>query len=110
MDKLKEKSAILVSQQTLVFERYLLKEINWKNRLICILGARGTGKTTTILQRLKMMESLPDESLYISLDDLYFSTHTLIETAEAFRQQGGKYLFIDEVHKYPGWAREIKNV
>lgn len=110
MDKLKEKSAILVGQQTLEFERYLLREINWKNRLVCILGARGTGKTTILLQRLKMMAYPPNESLYISLDDIYFSTHSLVETAEAFRQQGGKYLFIDEVHKYPGWAREIKNL
>ncbi len=110
MDKLNEKSAILVSQQSLAFERYLSKQINWKNRLICILGARGTGKTTLLLQRLKIMASPASESLYISLDDIYFSTHSLIETAETFRQQGGKYLFIDEVHKYPGWAREIKNI
>lgn len=110
MDKLKEKSAILVSQQTLVFERYLLKTINWANRLICILGARGTGKTTTLLQRLKIMASPPEESLYVSLDDIYFSTHSLVETAETFRKLGGKNLFIDEVHKYPGWAREVKNI
>jgi predicted AAA+ superfamily ATPase len=110
MDKLNEKSSILVSHQSLAFERYLLKEINWKNRLICILGARGTGKTTLLLQRLKIMASPASESLYVSLDDIYFSTHSLIETAETFRQQGGRYLFIDEVHKYPGWAREIKNV
>jgi predicted AAA+ superfamily ATPase len=110
MDKLKEKSVLLISGQTLTFERYLLKEINWKNRLICILGARGTGKTTTMLQRLKLMHAAVGEALYVSLDDIYFSTHSLVETAETFRQQGGKYLFIDEVHKYPGWAREIKNI
>ena len=110
VDKLREKSALLTSQQSLTFERYLLKEINWNNRLICILGARGTGKTTTLLQRLKLMHAGVEEALYISLDDIYFSTHSLTETTETFRQQGGKFLFVDEVHKYPGWAREIKNI
>ncbi|WP_029275592.1 ATP-binding protein [Pedobacter borealis] len=108
MDKLKEKSNILLSQQNLSFQRYLLSEINWSNRLICILGSRGTGKTTTLLQRMKLAGV--EEALYITLDDIYFTSKTLIETAENFRQQGGKYLYIDEVHKYPGWAREIKNI
>jgi predicted AAA+ superfamily ATPase len=110
MDKLKEKSAILVKQQSLDFQRYLLQEINWKNRLVCILGARGTGKTTTLLQRIKMMSASTEECLYVSLDDIYFTTNNLTETAERFRQLGGKYLFLDEVHKYPGWAREVKNL
>lgn len=110
MEKLREKSAILVAQQSLEFQRYLLSKINWDNRLICILGARGTGKTTTILQRMKMMDAAPEECLYLSMDDIYFSTHTLTETAERFRQLGGKYLFLDEVHKYAGWAREVKNI
>lgn len=101
---------MLLSQQTLDFQRYLLKEINWENRLVGILGSRGAGKTTLLLQRMKMLDSGPDECLYVSLDDVYFSAHSLIDTAEAFRKTGGKYLFLDEVHKYPGWAREVKNI
>jgi len=110
MNKLKEKSGILISQHTLDFQRHLLKKINWENRLICILGSRGTGKTTLLLQRIKLMNASPDECLYITLDDIYFSNNTLVATAEEFRKLGGKYLFIDEVHKYPGWAREVKNI
>jgi len=109
MDTLKEKSSILLSQQTSQFQRDLLKLINWDNRLIGILGARGAGKTTLLLQRMKVLNASPEESLYITLDDLYFSSHTLIETIENFRRSGGRYLFIDEVHKYPEWARELKN-
>jgi len=110
MEQLKEKSAILISQHSLDFQRFLLKKINWNNRLICILGSRGAGKTTLLLQRIKMMNAAPDECLYITLDDIYFSSNTLVATAERFRQLGGKYLFIDEVHKYSGWAREVKNI
>ncbi|MFC3560262.1 ATP-binding protein [Pedobacter jamesrossensis] len=110
MEKLKEKAGILLSQQNVDFQRYILQEINWDNRLICILGARGTGKTTTLLQRIKLSKRGLDEAMYITLDDIYFTTNNLIETAEKFRQQGGKYLYIDEVHKYPNWAREIKNI
>ncbi|MBK1440725.1 ATP-binding protein [Parapedobacter sp. ISTM3] len=110
MDILKEKSAILLRQTELGFQRSLLQRINWQNRLIGILGARGAGKTTLMLQRMKMLDVADDEKLYISLDDLYFTSHTLVETAEAFRKSGGRYLFVDEVHKYDGWARELKNL
>ncbi|SKB63069.1 hypothetical protein SAMN05660226_02359 [Parapedobacter luteus] len=110
MDILKEKSAILLRQTELGFQRSLLQRINWQNRLIGILGARGAGKTTLMLQRMKMLDVADDEKLYISLDDLYFTNHTLVETAEAFRKSGGRYLFVDEVHKYDGWARELKNL
>ncbi|WP_257667261.1 ATP-binding protein [Parapedobacter tibetensis] len=110
MDILKEKSAVLLSQVDMGFQRTLLRQINWENRLIGVLGSRGAGKTTLLLQRMKTLDLPTDEMLYISLDDLYFTTHTLAETAETFRKSGGKYLFVDEVHKYEGWARELKNL
>ncbi len=91
------------------FKRYLAAKIRWQNRLIVITGARGTGKTTLMLQRMKESLSL-DESLYVSLDNLYFATHTLTDLAEAFVQRGGRYLFLDEIHKYPNWSVEVKNV
>ena len=110
MDVLREKSAILLSQVEMSFQRSLLRQINWQNRLVGILGARGAGKSTLLLQRMHELGAQPEEVLYISLDDLYFATHSLVETAESFRKSGGKYLFIDEVHKYEGWARELKNL
>ena len=89
-------------------ERYLLSEIDWSNRLIGIKGARGSGKTTLLLQKIKF--HLPEHSqpLYISLDNLYLLEHTLVDLAEEFVLDGGTHLFLDEVHKYPRWSREIK--
>lgn len=78
--------------------------------MIGISGARGAGKTTLLLQHMKM--SLPDESeaLYASLDDIFFADNPLVYLAEEFHRKGGNYLFLDEVHKYPGWSRELKNI
>ncbi|MCF8369089.1 MAG: AAA family ATPase [Bacteroidales bacterium] len=90
------------------FVRYLMKNINWENRLIAIKGARGSGKTTLILQYIATNLPADNTVLYISLEDLYFYDNTLLSLAEEFVLNGGKYLFLDEVHKYPDWAREIK--
>jgi len=93
------------------FTRYLYKEIHWQNRLIAIIGSRGTGKTTMLLQHIKLnYEPYSGEVLYVSLDSLWFSTHTLLDLANEFSQQGGKVLYLDEVHNYMGWSREIKNI
>lgn len=99
----------LLKSINLNFKRSLYGLINWDARAICILGARGTGKSTLMLQYLK--ENLPEnESLYLSLDDLYFKQHSLINVAERFIQMGGKYLFMDEVHKYNDWQAAVKNL
>ncbi len=92
------------------FRRYLSVEVDWTDRLIAIKGARGTGKTTMLLQRIKFDLSEGDRSkaLYSTLDDLYFLEHTLIDLATEFHLSGGKFLFLDEVHKYPRWSRELK--
>lgn len=75
--------------------------------MVCLLGPRGIGKTTMVLQYIK--ENLPrQETLYVVAEDLYFSTHTLVDLADEFARTGGKYLFIDEIHKYKGWSRELK--
>ncbi len=110
MENLKLKSNIVVQQQELDIIRPLSKKIDWSNRLISILGARGTGKTTLMLQQMKIAYGLSTEAMYITMDDIYFTNNRLSDLAQAFRQQGGKILFIDEVHKYPDWAREIKNI
>lgn len=106
MEKLVEKSARKISNVPLEFKRYLFREINKTNRLIAIKGARGTGKTTLLLQLAK--DYHPDEVLYVALDDLFFSENTLHGLAEKFTKIGGKIILIDEVHKYPNWSREIK--
>jgi predicted AAA+ superfamily ATPase len=92
-----------------VKERYLKDKINWNSRLIAIKGARGSGKTTVLLQRIKF-QLLKEgaEYLYTTLDDLYFLENTLVDLAKEFVQLGGTHLFLDEVHKYPRWSRELK--
>ncbi len=91
------------------FVRYLHDQINWKSRLIAILGARGVGKTTLLLQHIKLFDD-PSQSLYVLADDFYFSEHRLFDLAKDFYQQGGKKLYIDEIHKYKNWSIEVKNI
>ncbi len=89
------------------FKRYLFQSLDLDNRLVAIKGARGTGKTTLLLQIAK--EYLGDKkTLYVSLDHIYFYENRLYELAKQFEQYGGTHLLLDEVHKYPNWSREIK--
>jgi len=79
--------------------------------MIAITGARGVGKTTMLLQYIHLqLNHHPDEVIYVSMDDLYFSRTTLVDFADAFVKRGGKYIFLDEVHKYRNWSTEIKNI
>jgi len=87
-----------------------MDEIQWKDRLIGISGPRGSGKTTLILQSMKNRQFTDAEALYASLDDIYFADNPLVLMAEEFHRKGGKYLFLDEVHKYPNWSQELKNI
>ena len=82
-------------------------KINWKNRLIGLLGQKGVGKSTLLLQHIKSYDNL-EETLYVQADDMYFSGHSLFDTAFEFFKKGGKRLYIDEIHKYKGWSTEIK--
>lgn len=93
------------------FRRYLHDQINWDQRMIGIKGPRGAGKTTLLLQYLKfnLGESF-SKALYITADHTWFYNHTLLDTAMDWFKQGGRILFIDEVHKYPQWSRELKNI
>lgn len=92
------------------FRRYFSLEIDWSDRLIAVKGARGTGKTTLLLQRIKLdlNEEDKNRALYATLDDLFFLENTLVDLARDFQLSGGKFLFLDEVHKYPRWSRELK--
>ena len=110
MNRLKQLSLEHIRRTSLKFIRYLIDEIYWEDRLIGITGPRGTGKTTLLLQYMKSRLPQKEKALYISLDDIYFSENHLVYFAEDFYKYGGKYLFIDEVHKYPNWSQELKNI
>lgn len=110
MEELLELSDRLISNVSLNFKRYLYNTINWNNRLIGIKGARGIGKSTLLLQRLKELKLSKKQVAYFSLDEMYFTANSLLEIAKNFYLLGGKVLVLDEVHKYPTWAREIKNL
>lgn len=108
IDNLEAWSIQRVSRVSVAFKRYLWEQINWNNQLNIIVGARGVGKTTLLLQYLQEQFPPGGPALYASLDHLFFSRHTLVDLAEAFAQRGGKLLALDEVHKYPSWSREVK--
>ena len=91
------------------FHRYLFPRINWHRQMFALVGPRGIGKSTMFLQYIK--EHQQEERLfYVSADHTYFSNHTLTELADEFVREGGQQLFIDEIHKYPGWSRELKQI
>lgn len=93
------------------FFRFLMQSINWEQRMLAIKGPRGSGKTTLMLQYIRYHLKQPRETvLYVTADHYWFYTHNLVETADEFYKNGGRYLFVDEVHKYPNWSRELKNI
>jgi uncharacterized protein len=110
MDALFEFQENLLRQVRNKFRRYLHNQINWEQHMIGIKGPRGAGKTTLMLQHLKYDLGLPSDALYITADHSWFYTHTLVDTANDWYKLGGKILFIDEVHKYPCWSVELKNI
>lgn len=109
MDRLYETMQRLLNNTTSQFFRYAYKDINWDNKMLGLVGPRGVGKTTLFLQHIKEVRQ-QDCSLFVSADDIYFSDHSLFETAERIYQQGIKYFYIDEVHKYPRWSQELKMI
>ena len=107
MERLQALFDKLLRETTSTFHRYMYNRVDWNARIVGLLGPRGVGKTTMVLQYIKA--NLPrKESLYVIAEDLYFASHTLVDLADAFARTGGKYLIIDEIHKYKGWSRELK--
>src|SRR5699024_9951080 len=93
------------------FRRFLHDKINWNQRMIGIKGPRGAGKTTLLLQHLKYdLGDASGKGLYVTADHTWFYTHSLLDTAMDWYKNGGEVLLIDEVHKYPNWSRELKNI
>ena len=107
MERLFEYSNKLINETDISFTRYMYDEINWKNRMIGLIGPRGVGKTTLVLQYIKQNLN-PKETLYITAEDFYFVDNRITELVDTFVKFGGKNLFIDEIHKYKDWAKELK--
>lgn len=101
--------AEMLRQTTEKHFRYVYDEIDWDARMVGIVGPRGVGKSTMLRQHILR---LPDRQsvLYVSADFLYFNTHSLVYLADEFVKDGGKRLFIDEIHKYKSWSQELKQI
>ena len=111
MDTLLKKHDRLWEITPLEIVRQWAYSINWDARLMAIRGPKGVGKSTMMLQDSKQHYAYMDRQvLYVSCDDAYFATHSLLDLAEQFYLTGGKHLFIDEIHKYENWSREIKEI
>ena len=92
---------------------HIRPQISWllqAERMVGIKGSRGVGKTTLLLQYAKKYLVDKEPFIYISLDNLYFTENKLIDFADDFVKNGGKYLLVDEIHHYPGWSQELKNI
>lgn len=109
MENLYNSFTIKLADVSTDYLRNIHSQIEWDARMVAILGARGVGKSTMILQHIKLHEDI-SSTLYVSADDIWFSNHTLVELADKFYKSGGKALYIDEVHKYKNWSTELKNI
>ena len=109
MDRLYESFNKLLKATSTDFVRYKYDEINWNGHMLGLVGPRGVGKTTMVLQYIKQ-NLKPGDTLYVSADNMFFADNSLIDLADRFSKQGGKHLFVDEIHKYPNWSRELKQI
>lgn len=107
-NRLYEYSAAKMAHTPCDFVRYRYDEINWDSHMVGIVGPRGVGKSTMVLQR--MMANTAEAQLYVMADNIYFADHTLVQLADDFVKEGGRRLYIDEIHKYEGWSRELKQI
>lgn len=98
-----------LKQTTSTFHRYMYDKISWESRMFGLVGPRGVGKSTMVLQYIKEHKDSA-HLFYISADHLYFSSHTIVETVDEFAKEGGEQIFIDEIHKYEEWSRELKQI
>ena len=109
MEKLYELFYRKLKNTPVEFLRYKYNLIKWESRAFGLVGPRGVGKSTMLLQYIKQNLDTKD-TLYVSADNLYFAEHKLVDLADRFVKMGGKHLFIDEIHKYEGWSRELKQI
>lgn len=110
MERLNRIYLHLLEETKLDFTRYLYSQINWDNRLILIKGPKGVGKTTMLLQHIKRTFTNANDVFYASADNSWFATHSIIDLADYLVSYGRTHLFLDEVHKYKNWDKEIKEI
>ena len=111
MENLIHTSQRLVNLIDTSTHRYLFNHISWDSRQVMIKGARGVGKTTMLLQRIKEQFGLSEKALYASCDNMWFTDNRIIDLVEWHEAHGGTHLFLDEIHLYEGnWHRELKNI
>lgn len=110
MDILLRRYKKLLADTDTSFHRFLFYEIDWSQPLIGIKGQRGVGKTTLMLQRIKETDPSGEKSFYASLDNIWFADHTLIDFAEELVSRGVTHIYLDEVHRLPGWEQQVKNL
>lgn len=109
METLLNSFRIMLELTPMDYVRSFHDKINWKNRLIGLMGQKGVGKSTLLLQHIKNYDNI-EETLYVQADDFYFAGHSLYDLAYEFFKRGGKRLYIDEIHKYKRWSTEIKMI
>lgn len=111
MDILFKKHKLLISQVKTDIVRQIYHKISWDKPLVAIRGARGVGKTTLMRQYIRNTYGTEaGKALYCVMDSMYFTNNSLLELVEHFHLMGGEHLFLDEVHKYPNWSKEIKEI
>ena len=99
-----------LADTTMTFRRSLSSSINWNVRMLGIKGEKGVGKTTLVLQHIKETFDNPDDALYVSMDNLWFKTHSIMDLVDYLYAKGVYYLFMDEIHKCPDWTSVLKNL
>lgn len=105
------KHKLFISRVNTTIVREQMNRIHWEKPLVAIKGSRGVGKTTLIRQYIRQNYGVnAGDALYCVMDSIYFSNHSLLDLAGQFQMMGGKHLFLDEVHKYPDWSRELKEI
>lgn len=107
--KIQEEQTRLLRATSLRFKRYKHDAIEWNTKMLCLVGPRGVGKTTLMLQHIKQADH-PDKYLYYNVDNIASADISLVELADVWAKEGGRYLVIDEVHKYPNWSTELKQI
>lgn len=98
-----------LQQTTSTFHRYMYDQVSWQSRMFGLVGPRGVGKSTMILQYIKEHRN-ERRMFYVSADHMYFTSHSLVDLVDQFAKEGGEQIFIDEIHKYENWSRELKQI